>query len=139
MSENNHWALHKQMSRHIDGDGFIANLARGFWCRLGVFVGFDKQNTVAAYFTSVPVCQAVHSKDRSGSNTYNGEFDAVVHFQLFCSLFNRLMETVWRSCLLLLPLAKTRERRGHRHQNHVKTLEDHELVLLTMLCVSYFA
>ena len=80
MSENKRWALHKQMSRYIDRDGFIANLARGFWCRLGVFVGFHKQNTVAAYFSSVPVCQAVRSKERSGSNTYNGEFDTVVHF-----------------------------------------------------------
>lgn len=37
--QNNHLALHEQMSHHIDWDSFVATFMQRFWCQLGVFVG----------------------------------------------------------------------------------------------------
>jgi len=56
----------------------------------------DKQNTAAAYFTTVPYCQAVYGKKRVGSK-HNEEFDTLVCFQLlWLSLFSwkRFIKTV---------------------------------------------
>lgn len=46
-------------------------MSTGCLCWLG------KQNTVAEYFTPVPVCRAVCSKEGFGSK-HNGEFDTVM-------------------------------------------------------------
>lgn len=57
-------------------------MSAGCLCRL------DKQNTVAACFTPLPLlCQAVSRRRKKGlgSNT-PGSFDTVVHFQLVCSV-----------------------------------------------------
>lgn len=45
----------------------------------GCLCWLDKQNTVAAYFTPVPVCQAVCGEEGYGSK-HNGMFDTVVCF-----------------------------------------------------------
>lgn len=50
----------------------------------GCLCWLDKQNTVVAYFTSVPACQAVCGEEGFGSK-HNGEFDIVLCFQLFGS------------------------------------------------------
>lgn len=51
----------------------------------GCLCWLDKQNTVTAYFTSVPLCQAVLRR-RKTRFKHIGEFDTVVRFQLFCSV-----------------------------------------------------
>lgn len=51
----------------------------------GCLCWLDKQNTVAAYFTPVPVCQAVAVK-KDSVQKHNGEFDTAVCFQLFGSV-----------------------------------------------------
>lgn len=107
------------MPHYIDWDSFAATFVQGFWCWLGVFVA-------AAYFSTVPVCQAVCGEKRFGSK-HNGELDAIVCFQLIwqCLLhWQRFTKTVWMSYLLSLLQADPRDQPGHRLQRHVKMLVD---------------
>lgn len=63
---------------------------------------------------------------RFGSK-HNGEFDAIVCFQLIwqCLLhWQRFTKTVWMSYLLSLLQADPRDQPGHRLQRHVKMLVD---------------
>lgn len=49
----------------------------------GCLCWLDKQNTVAAYFIPVPVCQAVCGEEGIGSER-NGEFDTVMCLDSVC-------------------------------------------------------
>lgn len=143
MSQSSHWALYKQMSHrtpHRQGQ-LYSNFCTGVLMSAGFLCWFDKQNTIVAYFTSVPVCQAVCGEE-GFSSKHNGEFDTVVCFQLLAlsvPLADVHKDTVWLSCLLSLQ-AQHKVRRGHRFQHHVETLVNCEPFFCWQCCgVPHFA
>lgn len=84
VSQKNHSALYKQMSHHIGWDGFVATFCTGVLMLTGCLCWLDKENTVGAYFTPVPVCQAVCDK---GFSSKHNRVWYTVCFQLFCFVY----------------------------------------------------
>lgn len=104
----------------------------------GCLCWLDKQNTVAAYFTSVPVCQAVCGEERFASK-HNGEFDTVV---CYLAQYVPLAEVHKDSLTILSTFTPTTPSRSAPRApipHHVKMFVDCELFFLFNNAVVYLA